>query len=50
MELGPLYEYFPNDAKMHILVKAQHVNKAREVFKDTVMTISDEGNDTEGVL
>ena len=42
-EIGPLYGYFPNDAKTHILAKAQHVNKAREVFGDTAMTISEEG-------
>ena len=41
-EIGPLYGYFPNDAKTHILAKAQHVNKAREVFGDTAMTISEE--------
>ena len=42
-EIGPLYGYFPNDAKTHTLVKAQHINKAREVFGDTAMTISEEG-------
>ena len=42
-EIGPLYGYFPNDAKTHILAKAQHINKAREVFGDTAMTISEEG-------
>ena len=42
-EMGPLYRYFPNDAKTHILAKAQHINKAREVFGDTAMTISEEG-------
>ena len=28
---------------MHILAKAQHINNAREVFRDMAMTISEEG-------
>ena len=39
-EIGPLYTYFPNDAKTHILVIAQHVNM---VLKDTALTVSEEG-------
>ena len=42
-ELGPLYGYFPNGAKTHILVKSQHIDKAKEIFKDTAITISEEG-------
>ncbi len=42
-ETGPLYGYFPNSVKTHILVKSQHVDKAKEVFKDTAITISEEG-------
>ena len=32
-----------NATKTCILAKAQHINKAREMFKDTAMTISEEG-------
>ena len=42
-EIGPLYGYFPNGAKTHMLVKPQHVAKAREIFKDTAIMISEEG-------
>ena len=42
-ELGPIYGYLPNGSKTHILAKPQHLNKAREIFKDTPMTISAEG-------
>ena len=41
--MGPLYGYFPNRLKTHILVKPQHVDKAKVVFKDTAITISEEG-------
>ena len=37
-ELGPLHGYFPNDAKTHILVKSQHIDKAKEIFKDTAIS------------
>ena len=42
-EIGPLYGYFPNHAKTHILVKSQHIVKAKEVFKGTAMMITEEG-------
>ena len=42
-EIGPLYGYFPNGAKTHILVKSQHIEKAKEIFKGTSITISDGG-------
>ncbi len=35
--------YFPNDVKTDVLVKPQHIDAAKEVFKDTTMTISDDG-------
>ena len=42
-ETGPLYGYFPNGSKTHILVKPQYINKAKKLFKDTSITISEEG-------
>ena len=42
-EIGPLYGYFPNSAKTHILVKSQHIDKAKEIFKDTAIRVSEEG-------
>lgn len=42
-ELGPMYGYFPNGNKTHILAKLQHLNRAKEIFKDTPITISAEG-------
>ena len=42
-EIGPLYGYFPNGAKTYMLVKPQHITKAREIFKDTDIMISEEG-------
>ena len=35
VEIGPLYGYFPNGSKTHILAKPQHAEAAREIFKDT---------------
>ena len=42
-ETGHLYGYFPNGSKTHILVKPQYINKAKKLFKDTSITISEEG-------
>ena len=36
-ETGPLY------AKTHMMVKPQYINKAKKLFKDTSITISEEG-------
>ena len=40
MEIGPLYGYFPNGSKTHILAKPQHAEAAREIFKDTGIVIT----------
>ena len=48
-EIGPLYGYFPNGAKTQILVKSQYINKAKEIFKDTAITISEDGKQYLGV-
>ena len=42
-ELGPLYGYFPNGSKTHLLTKPEHADTAREVFQGTEITISAEG-------
>ena len=42
-EIGLLYGYFPNHTKLHILVKPQHIVKAKEVFKGTAVMITEEG-------
>ena len=43
MEIGPLYGYFPNGSKTHVLAKPHHVEAAKEIFKDTGIVISTEG-------
>ena len=43
VEIGPLYGYFPNSFKTHVLAKTQHVEAAKEIFKDTGIVISTEG-------
>ena len=42
-EIGPLYGYFPNGSKTHVLTKPHHAETAKEIFKDTGITISIEG-------
>ena len=42
-EIGPLYGYFPHSSKSHILTKSEHVDKAKEIFEDTGITISSGG-------
>ena len=42
-EIGPHYGYFPNGVKTHVLVKKEHVDTANEIFRDTAMTISVDG-------
>ena len=42
-EIGPRYGYFPNGAKTHVLVKKEYVDAAKEIFQDTAMTISADG-------
>ena len=42
-EIGPLYGYFPNGSKTHVLTKPHHAETAKEIFKGTGITISIEG-------
>ena len=42
-EVGPLYGYFPNGAKTHVLAKLEHTEAAKEIFKGTGITVSSEG-------
>ena len=42
-EVGPLYGYFPNCAKTHVLAKPEHTEAAKEIFKGTGITVSSEG-------
>ena len=42
-EIGPLYGYFPNGSKTHLLVKPDAVERARVLFKGTGINISTEG-------
>ena len=43
VEIGPLYGYFPNSSKTLVLAKPQYAEAAREIFKDTGIVISSEG-------
>ena len=43
VEIGPLYGYFSNIFKTHVLAKPQYAEAARKIFKDTGMVISTEG-------
>ena len=43
MVIGPLYGYFPNGSKTHVLAKPHHVEAAKEIFKGTGMVNSTEG-------
>ena len=42
-EVGPLYGYFPNGAKTHVLAKPEHIEAAKEIFKGTGIMVSSEG-------
>ena len=42
-EIGPLYGYYPNGSKTHVLVKSQHSEAANEIFEGTGIPISTEG-------
>ena len=43
-EIGPLYGYYPNGAKTHVLAKLEHTTEAaKEIFNGTGITISSEG-------
>ena len=43
MEIGPLYGYFPNGSKTHILVMLHHAEAAEVVFKGIGIVILTEG-------
>ena len=42
VKIGPLYGYFPNSSKTHVLAKPQYyyAEAAKEIFKDTGIVIS----------
>ena len=40
---GTRYEYHPNASKTHLVVKIEHVARAREMFADTGINITTEG-------
>ena len=40
---GTCYGYIPNGAKTHLVVKAEHVEKARELFAGTGINVTTEG-------
>ena len=42
-EIGPLYGYFPNGSKTHLLVKPDAIERARVLFKGKGINISTEG-------
>ncbi len=42
-EVGPQYGYFPNAVKTSIVVKPEKYNEAVEMFRDTGVTITNEG-------
>ena len=41
--IGPLYGYFPNGSKTHVLAKPRHAEAAKEIFEGTGMVISTDG-------
>ena len=43
VEIGPLYGYFPNGSKTHVLAKPQYAEAAKEIFRDTGVVVSAEG-------
>ena len=42
-EFGPMYGYFPNSVKTNLIVKAEHEQKARDVFQGTEVNITVDG-------
>ena len=43
LTLGTGYGYYPNGSKTHLVVKPEHIVKARELFADTDVNITTEG-------
>ena len=41
--IGPKYGYFPKASKSHLIVKQQHLTNAKELFADTEVQITTEG-------
>ena len=48
-EVEPLYGYYPNSSKTHILTKPDHTESAKDTFKDTDITVSTDGKGYLGV-
>ena len=42
VEIGPLYGYFPNGSKTHVLAKPQYAEATKEIFRDTGVVVSAE--------
>ena len=40
---GPLFSYYPNGAKTHLIVKEDYVSKAKDIFADTKVHITTDG-------
>ena len=43
LELGPAFGYYPNAVQTWIIVKEQHLDKAKDQFKDSEISITTEG-------
>ena len=43
VEIGPQYGYFPNGSKTHVIAKPHHAETAKEIFNNTGIVISTEG-------
>ena len=45
MEIGPLYKYFPNGSKTHVLAKPHNAEAAKEMFEGTgLLSLQRESN------
>ena len=43
IKFGPMYGYYPNTSKTHILTKPEYAESAKKIFNDTGINISVEG-------
>ena len=44
LQIGPAYGYFPNANKTILVTKAEHLQRAKDLFGDTGMAITSEGS------
>ncbi len=42
-KIGPEYGYYPNPNKTSIVVKEEHLEQAKNLFRETELTITSEG-------